>query len=325
MSRIQKPLWEFLFPVDSGLWLCFLRKGLGLQLIFHAVSLREDWNYFFVSRTHHVVVRDLHEAILSAESILTPRLGWLTRIGDPLGLSEPTVLWLVWFSLLLSGLFLVIGFGSRVAAVAGWLLYLACTKSSAFLVYGVDNFTTIGLFYLAISPLPDRWTIDHKLRPKQTLKSYRLGFHRRVLQIHLCIIYFFAGISKSLGPDWWNGNSIWRALTRPPFDVVNPDLLIRFDFLFPAAGILVCLLETAYPAFIWLKSTRAIWLGAILLMHLSIGVLMGLYLFALIMLVLNLAAFGPGLTWPVLSLRRWPFRRHSVLTEQTRQETWPGK
>ena len=32
-------------------------------------------------------------------------------------------------------------------------------------------------------------------------------------------------------------------------------------------------------------------------MHLSIGVLMGLYLFALIMLVLNLAAFGPGLTW----------------------------
>ena len=29
-------------------------------------------------------------------------------------------------------------------------------------------------------------------------------------------------------------------------------------------------------------------------MHVSIGLTMGLYLFALIMVVLNLAAFGPG-------------------------------
>jgi hypothetical protein len=32
-------------------------------------------------------------------------------------------------------------------------------------------------------------------------------------------------------------------------------------------------------------------------MHLAIGVAMGMYLFASVMIVLNLAAFGPGILW----------------------------
>jgi uncharacterized membrane protein len=36
---------------------------------------------------------------------------------------------------------------------------------------------------------------------------------------------------------------------------------------------------------------------AILLMHVGVGITMGMYLFASIMIVLNLAAFGPGILW----------------------------
>jgi hypothetical protein len=89
--------------------------------------------------------------------------------------------------------------------------------------------------------------------------------------------------------------SVWKALTRPPFDLIAPDILIRFAPLFPIAGIAVLLMESGYPVFIWPPRTRPFWLGAILLMHLSIALTMGLYLFALIMIVLNVAAFGPGL------------------------------
>jgi hypothetical protein len=41
-----------------------------------------------------------------------------------------------------------------------------------------------------------------------------------------------------------------------------------------------------------MKKTRPIWLVCILAMHAAIGLMMGLYLFALVMIVLNLAAFG---------------------------------
>jgi hypothetical protein len=48
----------------------------------------------------------------------------------------------------------------------------------------------------------------------------------------------------------------------------------------------------SYPIFIWIKKTRRIWLTCILAMHAAIGLLMGLYLFALVMIVMNIAAFG---------------------------------
>jgi len=41
-----------------------------------------------------------------------------------------------------------------------------------------------------------------------------------------------------------------------------------------------------------MKKTRFIWLGCIVGMHIAIGVTMGMYLFALVLIVLNLAAFG---------------------------------
>ena len=159
----------------------------------------------------------------------------------------------------------------------------------------MDSFMTIALFYLMISPLPDRYSLDWRLRRLTKEKPRLNGFYRRVLQIHLCLIYFFGGVTKCLGSGWWDGSNMWRALTRPPLGNVSPDLLVRFQLILVIAGVLVCLLETGYPVFICWKKTRLVWLLAVLLMHAAIGLLMGLYLFALIMIVLNVAAFGPGL------------------------------
>src|SRR5260370_27924462 len=50
-----------------------------------------------------------------------------------------------------------------------------------------------------------------------------------------------------------------------------------------------------YPFFIWNEKTRKVWLICICGMHFAIGVTMGMYLFALIMIILNIAAFGQGL------------------------------
>ena len=267
--------------------------GLGLQVTLYAWSLRHDWLHLFGTARRGLVNRSLAEAVLSGESLLTPRLGWLITTGKLFGLGEDSTLSLLWLALLGSGLFLLIGFCTRFATIAAWFLYLSTAKSGTLFAYGVDNFTVIGLFYLMIAPLPNRLALRFQRSNRLVASPERFGFHRRILQLHLCVIYFFGGISKCLGPEWWNGTSVWKALTRPPFDVISPEVLIRFEYLLPIVGISVCLLETGYPIFIWPKKTRACWLISILLMHVSIGLTMGLYLFALIMIVLNLAAFGP--------------------------------
>jgi hypothetical protein len=274
--------------------LSILRWGLALQVCLYALSLRQDWNSLYVAESG-LIDRNLTEQLFSLESLFAPRMGWLVRTGMSFGLSEKGVLDLIWMVLLIASVCLGLGLLCRSAAISAWLLHLCAVKSGGLMSYGVDNFTTIGLFYLMVAPLPDQYSLDHQWRKRRTKDPRLHGFFRRVLQLHLCFIYFFGGITKSLGTGWWNGESVWRALTCPPFNIIAPQTLIVFRYFFPLVGIGICLLETGYPLFIWLKKTRLFWLAGILGMHIGIGLAMGMYLFASIMIILNLAAFGPGL------------------------------
>jgi hypothetical protein len=266
----------------------------------------------FASQPGSFVTRDLTEAIVTVGSALVPRMSWVISAGQSIGLSEATVLWVVWTALFAAGSCLLVGIFCRSAAITAWFLHLSAIKSSALLSYGVDNFTSIGLFYLLLSPLPDHLSLDSKWR-KWPLKDARLqSFWRRVLQLHVCVIYFFSGLTKLLGSGWWNGESLWRALTRPPFDIVPSATLIHGKFLLVPLGLGICLLETGYPIFIWLPRTRRVWLTSIIVMHAAIAALLGLYLFALIMIVLNVAAFGPSFTFRNASTRRRPDERAMI-------------
>jgi Vitamin K-dependent gamma-carboxylase len=290
MQRIKTGILEFLFAPSTDTWLAVLRVGLGLEVTLYCLSLRNDWTYLLSG-----TARRLAEALLSLETHFVPRLGWLTSLAAQLGVREEKVLFVAWVCLFAAGCALLIGFASRVSAIAAWLFHLCAAKSGGFVSYGMDNFMTIGLFYLMLSPLPDRFSLDWRLRDSRPKDPQLLGFWRRVLQLHLCIIYFFSGLTKCLGKGWWDGSSVWRALIRPPFNVINTEILVTWKYLFPLAGILICLLEFGYPFFIWSTRTRKLWLFGVCTMHAAIAVTMGMYLFSLVMIVLNLAAFGSGL------------------------------
>jgi hypothetical protein len=295
VRRLWQNFGSWLFRPDSDDWLIILRWGLGLELVLYCLSLRDDWNHLFAGGGYGLISRDLTEAVSTIDSPFIPTLSWITTLGERVGLNESTSLSIAWGLLLCAGCLLIAGLFCRTAAIGGWLLHLCAVKSGDFLAYGMDNFTTIGLFYLMLAPLPDRLSLDARLWRPSKAEPEILGFYRRVLQLHLCIIYFFSGLTKCLGAGWWTGATLWRALTRPPFNVFSPEILLPWHYLFPILGVLVCVLETLYPIFIWPRKTRTVWLAGIVAMHISIGVAMGLYLFALIMIVLNLAGFGAHL------------------------------
>jgi len=300
MTRARRwwiDLERFLFPVETDTWLALLRVGLGFQVMLYIWSLRHDWNHLLANHDG-LISRRVSEAILSVQTPFVPRLGWLVVLGSQVGLKEQTVLSLVWMVLLIAGGGLIFGIFSRSFAITAWFLHLCATKSGGLVSYGVDSFMTIGLFYLMLSPLPDRYALDRQWRKLLSKDRSLLGFFRRVLQLHLCLIYFFGGLTKCLGSGWWDGSSMWRALIRPPFNIISPEILIGWKHVFPVAGILICLLEITYPVFIWSTKTRPIWLASIIAMHIGIGLTMGMYLFSLIMIILNVAAFGPGLVRP---------------------------
>jgi hypothetical protein len=292
LGRCWQRFVDFLFPPESDTWLTVLRIGLGLQVTLYALFLRSDWHYLFASSGKGLVGREVGEAITSFESPLIPKFGWLIATGRVLNISEETVLTVAWVASLSAGCFLLLGLLSRPAAIVAWFVHLCAAESGGLLAYGADAFMTTALFYLMLSPLPDRYSFDQWVTKTKPKNPQALGFWRRVLQVHLCFVYFIGGLAKCLGSGWWDGSNLWRSLIRPPFNLVPPDVLIRFKYALPILGISICLLEVSYPVFIWLKRTRGIWLVCILAMHAAIGLLMGLYLFALVMIVMNVAAFG---------------------------------
>src|SRR5438094_2102159 len=316
MTRLRqwwKRLMEFLFPPETDTWLAVLRIGLGLQITVYALFLKNDWHYLFAGTGKGLVSRELGEAIISFDSPFIPRLGWLVALGGSVNIGEETVLSVAWACLLCMGCCLLLGLFCRPAAIIAWFLHLCAAQSGGLLAYGADNFMTMGLFYLMLSPLPDRYSLDQRLVKTKPKDPQLLGFWRRVLQVHLCLVYFFGGLAKCLGSGWWNGTNLWRALTRPPFTIVPPDILVRLKYLLPILGISICLIELGYVVFIWMKRTRLFWLVCILAMHVAIGLTMGLYLFALIMIVLNIAAFGVDSGVPFLRRRQ---SVHGVFPEQ---------
>jgi hypothetical protein len=285
---------DFLFPSETDRWLAVFRIGLGLVVAVYALFLRSDWHYLFASSGKGLVSREMGEAMASFDSPLIPKLGWLVAIARSTGISEDAVLSIAWACLLCMGLLLLLGLFCRPAAILAWFLHLCAAESGGLFAYGADNFITTGLFYLMLSPLPDRYSLDHSLVKTKLKDPQLLGFWRRVLQVNLCFVYFVGGLAKCLGSGWWNGSNLWRSLIRPPFNIISPNILVHFKYALPILGISICLIELGYPFFLWIKKTRLFWLVCTLAMHLAIGLAMGMYLFALVMIVLNVAAFGVG-------------------------------
>jgi hypothetical protein len=288
----------FLFAPETDKWLGALRIGLGVLTTAYALFLRSDWHNLFTSTGKGLVSRKLGEAIASFDSPLIPKLGWLVDLGGYAHISENAVLSIAWACLLCMGLLLLLGLFSRPAAIIAWFLHLCAAESGGLFAYGADNFMTTGLFYLMLSPLPDRFSLDHRLLKIDLRDPQLLGFWRRVLQVHMCFVYFVGGLAKSLGSGWWDGSNLWLSLTRPPFKLISPNILVQFKYALPILGISIFLIELGYPVFIWIRKTRLFWLVCILAMHVGIGLAMGMYLFALVMIVLNLAAFGIGMSSP---------------------------
>jgi hypothetical protein len=88
---------------------------------------------------------------------------------------------------------------------------------------------------------------------------------------------------------------MWDAINQPQFQSLLTPLLQKI-FLMPYVPAAITwgtiTIEISYPFLIWIPRLNVIVLTAIILLHIFIAVVFGLWLFASVMIVFNLAAFG---------------------------------
>lgn len=252
--------------------------------------------------------------------------------------TDPAMMTVVHGLVVLVTFLFMIGFCTRLTSALTWMTSLWYIHRNPVALFGVDTMMTILLFYLMIGNCGGAYSVDRliarwwsKAKPSIVNRWRRLfgqpaldaaairpavyspapvptvstNVALRMLQIHLCIIYFVAGIAKLLGNMWWSGTAVWGTLANFEFapmafeingvQVYNEILRwlagnqTRIELVLTAAGYGTLAFEICYLFLVWRPATRWVILSGAILLHGFIGLFMGLKTFSLMMLVLNMA------------------------------------
>ena len=309
-----KRIESFFLKPASPRPIAVLRIGLALVLIAQAYMLRTTVLDFFAG--DGLIQGDLATYLGISDA---PRVSWIVKILAPYGISETACIFATCWVYLISLVLLCLGLGTRVASVVAWLLHWTLMNTGYHTAYGVDLYAHVFLFYLIWMPAGDALSLDSLVRGRSNIPSSAARLALRVLQVHLCLSYFFSGVEKAQGIQWWNGELLWRALSLPVYYQFDMSWLAQWPFLSKVGGWSTLFFELGYSIFIWPKATRRFWVMGMVGLHLGIAVFLGLGLFGLIMCVLTVSVFGVSseppkafLTEPTRGLGFWNTRPSSA-------------
>ena len=186
-----------------------------------------------------------------------------------------------------------VGFYTRITAILTALLVISYSNHAMGALFGLDQILAMLTLYLAISRCGDVFSIDHWLSKRNVADrsptSVMNSIATRLIQVHLCIVYLFAGLGKCQGDKWWDGEAIWGAVANHEYQTVDMLWLSEHMGLVAVITMVALFWEVSYVALVWSRLTRPLVLLMAIPMHLGIGICLGMLEFGLIMLVANIA------------------------------------
>jgi hypothetical protein len=201
-------------------------------------------------------------------------------------------------SLLVLALF-TLGLWTRVTSVLALAVTISYAQRVPAALFGLDQINVILTLYLAIGPSGQAVSLDRWLARRRgkvagaAAPSVGANLAQRLIQVHMCVVYFFAGISKLQGPAWWNGQAMWRALANLEYQSADLTWLAWHPWLLNLATHFCVLWELSFCVLIWSRLWRPLVLAGALALHLGIGAFLGMWTFGLIMLI-GCASFLPN-------------------------------
>jgi hypothetical protein len=288
MKNTIRSIHHFFFSPFDSLPLALFRILIGLFGLCQTLFLSSSWLRIYG-------VNGYVEWFIGHELFSIKELPSIVNVANlllPLGFQDNTAVYIVTTIYVLALIGMTLGWRTRMMAIVAWLSHFTICNTAMAFGYGVETFMHIGLFYLMFSPCAEYLSLDAKMgRTGQNKMSTQARFMIRVMQIHLCLVYFNAGFAKLQGEDWLNGQAIWYVLGNTNYSQYNLQFLADIPLVTKCISWWTLGIETCFPLFMFWKRTRLFWWINILLLHIGIGVFMGLYMFGLVMILHNIAAF----------------------------------
>ena len=289
VQRVSSNWNRFWFSPSDPFSLGAMRILAGAIIFYtHAVWTFEFESFF----ANDQLLSDEHNQIITGSVFAWSHFQWIGSIQ---------VLWVIHFIALTTMFLFCIGFLSRWTGILTALFTVSYANRAVGAAFGLDQINVLLAVYLAIGPSGSCLSVDSWLQSRKQPEgvlhcrdSILANFTTRLIQIHLCIIYLFAGGGKLLGSSWWNGEAIWGAMANAEYQTVDLTWLAAYPFLINLITHITLAWEVSYVILVWPSWSRKWIIGIAILVHMGIGITMGMVEFGLIMVTANLIFIDPG-------------------------------
>jgi len=208
-------------------------------------------------------------------------------------------LWMLHIATLVIMAMYALGLFTRVTTGLSWLAAIAYANRTPGALFGLDQINTMLAMYLTLAPAGeafslDRWLKAHRaggLLPKSQ-PSVSANLAARLIQLHMCVIYFFAGLSKLQGNTWWDGSALWWGFANYEYQSLDMTWMAGAPLLVAMLTTITVYWELSFCVLVWPRILRPLVLFMAIPLHLGIGVCLGMMTFGLVMLI-ALVSFIP--------------------------------
>jgi hypothetical protein len=255
--------------------LAFVRIALGLLITLWGVSLLPDARAFFGP-----------EGVLPTVPEVRLRTGILQ-----LWRTDAAALVVVG-ALIPAGLAVAVGFRTRAATLASFVLLLSLGRRDPYVMNSGDALLRHATLFLALSPAGAALSLDRYLADRTRFWEvpHASPWGLRLLQIQLTFVYLFSSFEKLRGDPWLEGTALgdaWRitdlarvGIPLPAYDSLLLTNVLTFSTL---------VIELAIAVLIWNRRARVYVVAAGIALHLGIEVTMSVGFFSAVAVSLYLA------------------------------------
>ena len=200
-----------------------------------------------------------------------------------------------------------LGVATRVTSILAFVITISYSIRVPVANFGLDQILGMLCLYLAIGPSGaclsfDRWWKQWRARSQNTeasagrYSSARVAL--RLIQIHMCVIYFWAGLAKLKGDSWFTGEAMWRVLASEEYQTMDLTWMAWVPWLPYLVAHVTVIWEMTFCILIWNRKFRPWMLLIGTGMHVGIGAFLGMWTFGLVMTYAYFAFSDPA-AWRV--------------------------
>jgi hypothetical protein len=293
---------RFWFTPADPASLCLIRIFTGLMLFYTHLVWSLDLEAFLGSEGW--LSADLLRQAWQEQQLAGQRVYFWSHL---LWTRSPVMLWTFHIAGLVVFAMLAVGLFSRVTSVLAFLITVSYMHRAAGALFGLDQINVMLAMYLMIGPCGAYYSLDSWWRKRRNGTQLNIvpesiagNIAIRLIQIHMCVIYFFAGTRKLMGVSWWDGSAMWLSAANQEYQSIDITWLAGWPMLAALLTHFTVLFEIFYCVLIWNRLTRPLILLSAVAVHVGIATCMGMATFGLAMLIGNLAFISSALTRGIL-------------------------